>query len=173
MLVIQCEKMNEKLTCEHCNKWFERKRGQTRSKNIFCSLQCSGASRRIEISKEEKVRLKKEYDKQYRAKNLAEIKKRKAVYFQKTYDPAKAAIHRKARMPAHLEYCRRPEYREWKKNYDERYHAKKNNGEFWESAIILNKIADHVDKYQAYLDKGTFNKSQKRKRLWKSSQRKI
>ena len=63
---------------------------------------------------------KRLYDAAYRKKNLAMLKAKKRAYFKRTYDPVKAAIGRKARMARHVAYCRRPEYREWKRAYDKR-----------------------------------------------------
>ena len=114
----------------------------------------------------EKKRLKAEYDKAYRIKNRAKIKARKAAYFQKTYDPIKAAIDRKKRMPKHIEYCRQPKYKAWKKEYDRIYRAKKHYGEFWEAAIILNEIQQNVDNREAKKMNKIYNKSKKRKRAY-------
>lgn len=67
-----------------------------------CSIVCGGIRRQIEkLPLEEQRRLKSEYDKEYRAKNLELIKAKKAKHFQKTYDPVKAAIERKKRMGKH------------------------------------------------------------------------
>ena len=79
---------------------------------------------------------KAEYDRKYRKKNRARIKARQAAYFQSTYDPVKAAKERQKKMPEHVEYCRRPEYKAWKKKYDRKRQLSK-YGEFAEAYNIL------------------------------------
>lgn len=66
---------------------------------------------------EEKIALKAAYDRDYRKKNAVRIKADHAAYFQRTYDPVKAAIERKKKMPVHVEYCRQPIYRAYKQGY--------------------------------------------------------
>ena len=63
------------------------------------------------------------YDREYRRKNRGWLKAKQAAYFQRTYDPVQAAIERKKRMPQHVEYCRQPAYRAWKKEYDRKLRA--------------------------------------------------
>lgn len=66
------------------------------------------------ISKREKAI----YDRKYRKKNRDRLRASKAAYFKRTYDPGKAAKERKKRMPQHVEYCRQPKYRAYKRRYD-------------------------------------------------------
>jgi hypothetical protein len=74
-------------------------------------------------------------------------------------------------MPYHVEYCRQPEYRRNKKEYDEKYHAKKKYGEYWEAAILLNKLENEIDNRTARKENKLFQKSSgKRKRLWQRLQ---
>ncbi len=42
---------------------------------------------------------------EYRRKNRAALKAKKAERHKRTYDPVKAAVVRKKRMPRHVEYC--------------------------------------------------------------------
>ena len=116
------------------------------------------------MSKEEK-RL---YDIEYRKRNKDILRAKKAAWFQRTYDPVEAAKKRKARMPYHVEYCRQPEYKRWKRAYDMAYRARRQFGEFWESAIILqdleNEILSRVSRYEIGLMNETINKTQKRRR---------
>lgn len=122
------------------------------------------------VSDKEKKRLKAEYDREYRSKNRTIIKKKKAAYFQLTYNPARAAIERKKTMPRHVEYCRQPKYKEYKKNYDEQHRAKKWYGEFFESAIVLKNVKKEIDNFRAKQDNNLINKSQTRRRKWQSQQ---
>ena len=80
------------------------------------------------------------YDAEYRRINAERIRAEKAAYFQRTYNPTKAAIERKKKMHNHIEYCRQPEYRKWKSAYDNIYRSKKIYGVFWESMILVRKI---------------------------------
>ncbi len=109
---------------------------------------------------------------EYRAKNFALIKGKKAAHFQRTYDPKKAAKERKKRMPLHVEYCRQPKYKEWKSKYDQQHRAKKYFGAFWESALIVMKLDEEIlsrmSRYEVAAANGTINKSQKRKRAYES-----
>ena len=95
------------------------------------------------MTKEEKTA----YDREYRKRNRSRIKARKAAYFQRTYDPVQAAIARKWRMPQHVEYCRRPEYRVWKREYDEQRRASR-YGAFAEAWRILKLLRAEIKKQQ-------------------------
>lgn len=170
-----------KCICTYCGNEFEAcssayNRAVKHGLNVYCSREHSGLGRRKNKSKEQKKADKAEYDRQYRAKNIEMLKKKKHEYFTKTYDPAKAAIERKKRMPKHVEYCRRPEYRAYKKQYDKKYRANKIFGEYADAFLVLLDIEEQIDKRElrqksehGYI----INKSQIRKRSWKSSQRTI
>lgn len=159
------------MLCPICNSEFTKSTGtinraKKKNRKLYCSQKCSGFAHRKIISLEEKKRLKAEYDKQYREKNLEEIKLKKKEYFQKTYDPVQAAIDRKKTMPRHVEYCRRPEYKVWKKQYDHDYRYQIRFGEYAEAAKILYQLENSIDRLEANIENKTINKSQKRKRLW-------
>jgi hypothetical protein len=117
---------------------------------------------------EQKKEIKRLYDIEYRKKNLESIKKKKAAWFQRDYDPVKAAVKRKERMPYHVEYCQQPEYKKWKKKYDEAYRAKKQFGEFWQAFLIVTEINKEVlqraSRYEIGYTNGVVNKSQNRSR---------
>lgn len=162
-------------TCSHCGKQTDKPTGQiNRAKNaglpLYCNRVCSGLARRVNRSVDEKKAIKKAYDQHYR-------KRPDRIEFKREWNKTPAGrkwqkINRERMKESHLEYCRTPEYREWKKQYDEKYVAKKKYGEFWESAIITKRIEDLIapEKYQIRIDKGTYNKTQKRKRQWNSLQ---
>lgn len=92
-----------------------------------------------------KKQAKAEYDRKYRKKNRVRLRAKKAAYFQRTYDPKQAAKARKKRMPAHVEYCRQPEYRAWKKEYDRERRGKK-FGPFAEAHAILLELKKEIAK---------------------------
>lgn len=85
------------------------------------------------------------YDREYRKKNAARLKEQKAAYFKRTYDPVEAAIKRKKRMPYHVEYCRQPEYKAWKKAYD-RKRRKGKFGPFAEAYEVLMMLKAEIRK---------------------------
>jgi hypothetical protein len=109
--------------CAWCSKQFPIEigalnRARRRGMSVYCCPRHSGYGRGIGRTKAEKRRLKAEYDRQYRLDNLLRITVGKRDYHRRTYDPKKAAKTRKRRMPYHVEYCRRPEYRAYKRQYD-------------------------------------------------------
>lgn len=159
--------------CDQCGKSFLREAGAiNRAKrqglSLYCGRICSGLGRRKWKSDAQKKAEKAEYDREYRHKNRAALEIKKAEYFQRTYDPVQAAEDRKKRMPAHVEYCRRPEYRAWKREYDKKYRAVKEYGEFAECHLIAMEIREEClaqqSDYEIRQEAGTLNKSIGRKR---------
>jgi len=167
--------------CDYCGTAAEKRTGEynrakKRGMKLFCNRACAGMSRRTNKTHAQKVEEKRIYDQKYRRRNLAKITARKAEYHRNNYDPEKARIQRKKRMPKHLEYCRTPSYRAWKKEYDRVYRAKKLYGEFWESHILTLDIRDaalaRMSDYEIRLEKGTLSKTTKRKREYERTKRK-
>lgn len=158
------------LRCAWCGAKFRRRTilflrdGPT----AYCGRKCSGIARRKYKSVKERKSDKREYDILYRKKNFRGIKARKREYFQRTYDPTKAAIYRKRTMPRHVEYCRQPKYRQYKSKYDLKRRNTLNFGPFADCALILRKVesavAKRMSKYEIRLQQGTLCKTQKRKR---------
>lgn len=135
---------------------------------IYCGRKCGGLARRKLIQPAEKKEAKRLYDAQRRQALRDKIREKKREYHKRTYDPAKAAIQRRANMPRHVEYCRRPEYREWKSAYDQQRRAKIMFGEFAESALLLMQIEGEIERratrQEIMQTNGTYNKAQRRKR---------
>jgi hypothetical protein len=159
--------------CAFCGKYFLKNTGYYNraikiSAPLYCDIKCAGLARRNGKTEAQKKQEKRLYDMNYREKNQAIIKSKKADYFQATYDPEKAAQKRKENMHRHVEYCRRPEYVEWKRCYDEARRAKKNFGDFAEAYLALRDIESEVEsratKYEIGLINGTINKAQNRRR---------
>lgn len=174
MSVIQIE-------CAYCgNLVFKQAGGINRSRRIgapvFCDRLCFGLARRSNKTGEQRRAEKAAYDARRRASLAEEIKAAKRAYHKRTYDPAKAAIVRKGRMTYHVEYCRRSEYRAYKKTYDRQYRAKKYYGDFAECFLLVMDIRDEClrqqSDYEIRMAKGTFGKSQQRKRAHERSLRK-
>ena len=166
--------------CAHCGKDAAQSasavnRARHRGSPLFCGRACFGMSRRKNKSRAQRVAEKREYDLQYRAENRAMLKVKKHEYFERTYDPVKAAVVRKKRMPLHVEYCRRPEYRAYKKTYDRQYRAQKHYGDFAECFLLVMDIRDEclrqMSDYEIRVSKGTINKRQQRKRDYERSLR--
>jgi hypothetical protein len=98
------------------------------------------------------------YDKKYRKLNRARIKANHAAYFQRTYDPTKAAKERKKRMPYHVKYCRQPWYRAWKRDYDRRRRAGAFGG-YADAYKVLVQLVTEVrrqmpDRFERYAQSG-------------------
>lgn len=162
-----------KYDCAHCGGEADRPTGHVNraiksGNSLYCSRECSGLGRRKGKTKEDRVAEKRAYDMEYRARNLDTIKAKKAAYYQRTHDPIREAEIRKERMPRHIEYCRRPEYREWKKTYDRQYRAVKHYGDYAECFLLVMDIREEclsrMSDYEIRLSNGTLNKSTQRKR---------
>lgn len=165
--------------CAHCNALnfksvSEINRAEKRNSPLYCNRECSGQARRLHRSDTEKKQYKADYDRQRREKigKIIRAQKRAAYHAAVAADPdavrAKEKAHRDKRMPHHVEYCRRPEYRKWKAAYDQKHRAYKQFGPFGEAAIILNQLDVEIRSRATWTeiarDKGTLNKTQERKR---------
>ena len=168
-----------RFVCAHCQKAGDKPTGEVNRAreaglNLYCNRRCSGLGRRKHKTRAQKRAEKAAYDVKYRAANLKEILARKKEYHKRTYDPVKAAAHRKTRMPYHVEYCRQPWYREWKREYDRRRRA----GEFGAFAdaytltLELNREIKRRDTYdQVKYQNGGTNKAQRREREGRQEER--
>ena len=162
--------------CAQCGKECDKptghvNRARERGLNLYCGRVCSGLGRRrkVQPTKDELIERKRLYDIEYRAKNLARIKADKAAYYAANHDRDKEQEYRQRTMARHVEYCRRPEYRAYKQQYDRQYRARQEYGEFWESFLLTQQIHEAaVEKaggwYELALMKGTLNKAIQRRR---------
>lgn len=161
-----------KYKCAHCGKQSDKSAGhinraRAAGLNLYCNRRCSGLGRRDGKTVAQKREEKRLYDIEYRAKNLKRILAGKAEYHKRTYDPVKAAVVRKKRMPYHVEYCRQPWYRAWKRDYDARYRALKLGAfaEAYRLTIELNQeIKRRYNHGEIKYQNGCTNKSQRRER---------
>jgi hypothetical protein len=167
-----------KVTCATCGKKVDKSTGHVNRSlklglKFFCNKICFGVSRRVARTEEEKIEIKRLYDIEYRKKNNDRIKARMQQYNKSPAGRAMQKRNREKFKNSHLEYCRTEEYKKWKHDYDQKHCAKKNYGEFWESSLIMKEIEKVIEpeKAEVKIQKGTYNKSQKRKRLWNSMQR--
>ena len=163
------------IVCPQCGTPAQKRaqdvnRAKRAGMRIFCSRVCSGLARRLVSppTPEQKKAAKAAYDREYRMRDVAARRAKKAAYFQRTYDPAKARKVRAARMHLHIEYCRQPAYRQWKREYDKRYLANKNYGPFADAFLALveveNEVASQATRHEIYAMNGTLNKAQARRR---------
>src|SRR5260221_2572 len=161
-----------KFRCAHCRKVADKpsghvNRSRARGLNLYCGRGCSGFGRRQGKTDAQKREEKRLYDLEYRAKNLPTLKAKKREYHKRTYDPVEAAKVRKVRMPLHIEYCRQPAYKAWKREYDRRYRAAE-FGEFAEAYMLtidLNReIKGRTTNAEVKYQNGCTNKSQRRER---------
>jgi hypothetical protein len=168
--------MRMKIICGYCKSEADLPTGavnRARKKGaaIYCNRVCAGLGRRKGKTREQRIEDKRLYDAEYRVKNKLILKKKKAEFFQKTYDPDAARIERKKRAHKHLEYIRKPEYKQWKSEYDRKLRAK-SFGPFAEAYLVLldvqREIASRMDKYEIYLANGTLNKKLRRKREYEN-----
>jgi len=168
-----------KFNCVYCGKSTDKpaghvNRARARGLNLYCGRFCSGLGRRDGKTKEQRKEEKRLYDIEYRAKNLAAIKAKKKAYFQRTYDCKAAAEYRKQRMHLHIEYCRRPEYKAWKREYDRKYRAKE-FGAFAEAYLLtmdLNReIKGRTTRHEIKYQNGGTNKAQQRRRQGQQEER--
>lgn len=150
------------VACAHCGRLHEKlpghvNRARKQGMKLFCGRRCMGLAKRTGKTKLQRVKEKRLYDAEYRRKNRALLKEKKAAYFRQTYDPAKAAVERKKRMPRHVEYCRQPKYKAYKREYDRQYRAKE-YGPFAEAymlAIDLNReIKQRMSNHEIYQANG-------------------
>lgn len=165
-----------KWACCYCGSDFEianaaLNRARNKGLNVYCDRKCAGLGRRRGKTKEQKVKDKADYDKQFRVKNKSRLKKSKHEYFKRTYNKEQAALVRKANMHRHVEYCRRPEYVKWKKEYDKRYRTRKEYGEFSEAALVLFNLEIELENLVIPTNNHIINNAQKRKRTWQQLKR--
>ena len=141
-----------RFTCSHCGTKGDRLAGHiNRARKIgaslYCNRECAGLGRRKPPkSRAQKIAEKAAYDRKYRARNIERLKAEKRAYFQRTYDPAKAAVERKKRMPRHVEYCRQPEYRAKKHIYDVRRYHEKAYGPLADASLLLKDLVSNINK---------------------------
>jgi hypothetical protein len=149
------------------------RRAQREDKPLYCNRVCSGMARRDHRTPDQKKEAKRGYDAQRRAEKAAEISVRKAAYYQRTRDPVKERARRAANMDRHVELCRRPEYRDYKSDYDREYRARE-YGEYAEAYLLLldleREIRSRATWYERRKAKGYYTRSaqQRRRELWQT-----
>lgn len=162
--------------CNYCGTSVSQSQSSIRralreGKPLYCDRACSGMARRV--PPERKKEAKAVYDAQRRIDKATEISAKKAAYFQRTYSPAKAREHRAKNMDRHVKYCRQPEYRAYKADYD-RQHRAKEYGEYAEAYLLLldleREIRSRATYYERLKTRGYYTQSaqQRRRELWQT-----
>lgn len=166
------------IVCPQCGKKADKrtgcvKRARSIGAPVYCGRKCAGLARRVKRTIDEKRKDKAIYDELYRAKNRDRLKKSKAEYFQKVYkeNPEKFRLQRISRRQYNKDFKRTPEYRKYKHEYDKKYRAKKEYGEFWESFILLRNIENQIPNREVMQQNNLHNKTQKRKRNYEKFKR--
>ena len=166
------------MTCPQCRSIFTAKtarvnRAAKTGAPLYCGRVCAGLARRLKNppTDEQRRAAKAAYDAERRnGPKRAEILAKKMKHYYANHERFKAehAVYRAAHMQRHVEYCRQPEYRSKKSEYDRRRRAEIQFGDFSEAALLLadieHEIAERATKYEIYLINGTLNKAQQRRR---------
>lgn len=165
------------IQCKQCGKECHKNasaigRAERIGAPLYCSRACAGLARRrkVQLSTEELRERKRLYDMERRARKHDEICAQKREYYYANRDRilAEHTVYRAKHMSRHVEYCRRPEYKAWKVEYDRRYRAQSDFGEFADAALLLGDIDREIgmraSDYEIRLMNGTINKAQTRRR---------
>lgn len=176
--------MSKEFDCEYCGRRNQKpsgsvNRARARGLSLYCDRVCAGLSHRKHKTDEQKRAEKAEYDRRRRQQlgDRLNAEKREARLRLLASNPdlvrAREKVNRDANRGRHAEYCRRPEYREWKKSYDRQYRAERFYGPFADAFLVLqdleNEIATRATRYEIYMERGTINKTQKRKREYEQA----
>jgi len=169
------------VVCANCGATIEKvlgcvNRANKEGRRLFCNRTCSSATHKSDHrTPEQKKADKAAYDERYRQKQADILKAKKAAYYQKTRNPEKEREKRKERMPLHVEYCRKPEYRKKKHSYDiQRQSAM--YGEFAEAHRLLVELEREIikstpDKYERLKQRGYFEVQNEKRKLKRAEQR--
>lgn len=165
--------------CHHCRKPHHQppnqvNRAMREGLRLFCGRRCAGLARRKHKTKAQKVAEKRLYDAAYRVKNRDRLKLEKQAYFQRTYDPVKAAKERKKRMHLHVAYCRQPAYKLKKRAYDMKRRDSE-YGPFADAARLAIELTREIltrsTRYEIRRQNQTGNKTQNRRRAGQEAER--
>lgn len=160
--------------CAYCGSEVKQSQGSIRraireGRPLYCNRVCFGLARRVPLN--QKKESKRIYDALRRVDKAAEIRAKKKAYYQRTRDPTEEHKRRRANMGRHVEYCRQPEYRAYKSDYD-RQHRAKQYGEFAEAYLLLldleREIRSRATRYERLKARGYYTRAaqQRRRELW-------
>ena len=160
--------------CQYCGEVVQQSQSSIRraireGKPLYCNRSCSGMARRVPT--DQKKEAKRLYDARRQVERAAELSAQKAAYYQRTRDPAKERERRRANMGQHVEYCRRPEYRAYKADYD-RQHRAEEYGEYADAYLLLLDLEREIRSRASWCERararGYYTRSaqQRRRELW-------
>ena len=180
-----------RFTCDRCGAPSERltgdvNRARRNGKPLYCSRECwvpAAAEKKQKNPPKntpEGRAFKAEYDRRRRERlgEALRAEKRAAYRARVEGDTERLRAEQKAlrekRREAHAAYCRRPEYREWKREYDRALRARE-YGEFAEAHVALMHLQAEIDsrmsREEIYVANGTAAKWTKRRREYEAAQR--
>lgn len=170
-------------TCAHCGKVGKKRSGdvnraRSQGRRLFCNRECASKGHRSDFrTPEQKIAEKAEYDRLYRVKEANRVRKKAygSAWYQANRDREKEREVRIANMPRHVEYCRQPEYRAKKHQYDVRRQSQM-YGEFAEAHRLLVELEREIikltpDKYERLKARGYFEQQNIRRREKRQQQR--
>jgi hypothetical protein len=160
--------------CRSCGATVRQSQGSINralreGKPLYCDRVCAGVARRVSASY--KKRKKAAYDAGRRIEKAAEISAQKRDYYQRTRNPEKERVRRQANMERHVEYCRQPEYKAAKAEYD-RERSAKEYGQYGAAYLLLldleREIRSRATSYERYKARGYYTRAaqQRRRELW-------
>jgi len=170
------------MRCARCDSEFFASVGRTNAAAkigapLYCGKACAGLARRKPKAQEQKRAEKAEYDRN-RRNDIEAAQRRKAqrkAYYQANRERllAEMAEYRKVRMPAHVEYCRRPEYKAKKHEYDKKRNEQEyaDFAEAWRLLLEVEKeIRSQASAYERRVANGyyTRNAQKRRRELWQA-----
>jgi hypothetical protein len=169
--------------CAQCGTQASRKSGSVNralkiGAPLYCGKTCAGLARRNKNppTEEERKAAKAAYDAKRRAEKAEEIKAAKAAYYQRTRDPEREREIRRQNKGRHVEYCRRPEYRAKKAEYDRQKHLAE-YGPLADAVPLLEElereIRSRASSYAVRVAKGYYTRSaqNRRRELWQLKKR--
>lgn len=128
------------------------------------------------VSTTYKKRRKSDYDARRRIEKGAELRAQKRDYYQRTRNPEKERERRQAGMARHVEYCRRPEYKAAKADYDSARRAQE-YGPYADAYLLLldleREIRSRATSYERRKARGYYTRDaqQRRRQLWLTTSR--
>lgn len=134
-------------------------------KPLYCGRVCAGLARRVSSSY--KKRKKAVYDAARRIEKASEISAHKRDYYQRTRNPEKERQRRQANMERHVEYCRQPEYKTSKAEYDRERRAKE-YGPYGDAYLLLldleREIRSRATSYERLKARGYYTRAAQQRR---------
>lgn len=169
--------MNDTLSqphCRSCGAPVKQSQGSINralrdDKPLYCDRVCAGLARRVSSSY--KKRKKALYDAHRRTEKAAAISAQKRAYYQRTRNPEQERQRRQANMERHVEYCRQPEYKAVKAEYDRERRAQE-YGQYGAAYLLLldleREIRSRATSYERYKARGYYTRTsqQRRRDLW-------